>query len=235
VCDPEQVRAAFRQEVRVIARLRLGVPDRPGSLGQVAAAIGVGGADIVKIDVLESEGGRALDDVFVDVRSAEHLDQVRTSLLGVVGVQVAGCQLSAPPVTGHADLELLRQVLADPERGLRTLVDGAPHAFGADWAALVEYGPDGGARTLAVSARGPEPEQVRLTSPLRLAAVRLSAPGAAEPYAGAAVIPVGAGPVALVLVRPEGPDFHTSELWRVGQVGEIVGALLARSDTVRPA
>ena len=26
---------------------------------------------------------------------------------------------------------------------LQTLVDGAPHAFGADWAALVEFGPDG--------------------------------------------------------------------------------------------
>jgi hypothetical protein len=33
--------------------------------------------------------------------------------------------------------------------------------------------------------------------------------------------------LALVLVREEGPEFHRSELWRVGQVGQIIGTVLA--------
>lgn len=212
----------------MLARVRLSVPDRPGSLGAVTSAIGAAGADIVKLDVLDSEAGRALDDVFVLVRDPAHLDIVRGRLNAVTGVSVAGVQHPAPPVTGHADLELLDQVLSRPERGLQTLVDGSPHAFGADWAALVEYGLDGApSAVLAVSAGCPGADQVVLTTPLRLASIRVTAPGASEPFGGTALVPIGSGPIALVLVRAEGPVFHQSELWRVGQVGQIVGTVLA--------
>jgi ACT domain len=212
----------------VLARVRISVPDRPGSLGAVTSAIGAAGADIVKLDVLESESGRALDDVFVLVRDPAHLDIVRGRLNAVTGVSVTGVQYPAPPVTGHADLELLDQVLSRPERGLQTLVDGAPHAFGADWGALVEYGTDGApSGVLAVSAACPGPDQVVLTTPLRLASIRITPPGASEPFGGTALVPIGAGPIALVLVRIAGPNFHQSELWRVGQVGQIVGTVLA--------
>jgi hypothetical protein len=212
----------------VLARVRLSVPDRPGSLGVVTSAIGAVGADIVEIDVLESEAGRALDDVFVVVRDSPHLDAVRDRLNSVPGVSVTGLQYPAPPVTGHADLELVDRVLSRPERGLQTLVDGAPHAFGADWGALVEYGPDAAVLgVLAVSAQSPGPDQVVVTSPSRLASIRMTPPGAATPFGGAALVPIGSGPLALVLVRVAGPQFHRSELWRMGQVGQIVGTVLA--------
>jgi hypothetical protein len=212
----------------VLARIRLSVPDRPGSLGTLTSAIGAVGADIVKIDVLENESGRALDDVFVRVRDVNHLNTVRDRLANMATVTVAGLQYPAPPVTGHADLELVDQVLSRPERGLQTLVDGAPHAFGADWAALVEYSPDGGTVTgvLTTSATSPGADSVVITSPLRSAPVRLTPPGG-SPYGGAVLVPVGAGPLALVLVRETGPEFHRSELWRLGQVGQIIGTVLA--------
>jgi hypothetical protein len=194
----------------------------------VTSAIGAAGADIVKLDVLESEAGRALDDLFVLVRDPSHLDVVRDRLAAITGVSVAGLQYPAPPVTGHADLELLDQVLSRPERGLQTLVDGAPHAFGADWGALAEYGADGApSGVLAVSAACPGPDRVVLTSPLRLASIRMTPPEAESPYGGTALVPIGSGPIALVLVRVAGPAFHSSELWRVGQVGQIVGTVLA--------
>jgi hypothetical protein len=194
----------------------------------VTSAIGSVSADIVKIDVMESESGRALDDVFVLVRDPDHLEMVRDRLNSVAGVNVTGLQYPAPPVTGHADLELVDQVLSRPERGLQTLVDGAPHAFGADWGALVEYGPDAAVLgVLAVSAQSPGPDRVVVTSPSRLASIRMTPPGADAPYGGAALVPIGSGPLALVLVRVEGPEFHRSELWRMGQVGQIVGTVLA--------
>ncbi|MBT0773824.1 ACT domain-containing protein [Kineosporia sp. J2-2] len=213
----------------MLARVRFSVPDRPGSLGRVTTAIGSLGADIAEIDVLESESGRALDDVFVRVRDLAHLERVAAHLGTLAGVNVTGVQHPAPPVTGHADLGLIDQVLSRPERGLQTLVDGAPHSFGADWAALVEYRQDLASvvSVLTVSVAAPGPEQVVLTSPLRLATVRMTAPGAAEPYSGTALVPIGAGPLALVLVRSSGLDFHRSELWRLGQVGQIVGTVLA--------
>jgi hypothetical protein len=144
------------------------------------------------------------------------------------GVTVTGLQHPAPPVTGHADLELLDQVLTRPERGLQTLVDGAPHAFGADWCALLEYGSDGApSAVLSTSPQCPGPDQVTLRSPLRLMPVRMTPPGAAGPFGGTALVPIGAGPLALVMVRAGGPEFHRSELWRLGQVGQIIGTVLA--------
>jgi ACT domain len=222
-------RRSSRSGGSVLARVRLSVPDRPGSLGHVTSAIGAAAADIVEIDVLESEGGRALDDVFLQVRDPAHLNAVRDRLNAVPGVTVTGLQYPAPPVTGHADLELLDQVLSRPDRGLQTLVDGAPHAFGADWGALVEYGPDAATvvGVLAVSAACPGPDQVRLSSPSRLAAVRMTPSGGDAPFGGTALVPIGSGLLALVLVRIEGPEFHRSELWRVGQIGQIVGTVLA--------
>lgn len=212
----------------MLARIRLSVPDRPGSLGSLTSAIGAVGADIVKIDVLESESGRALDDIFVVVRDVTHLNTVRDRLANMPMVTVTGLQYPAPPVTGHADLELVDQVLGRPERGLQTLVDGAPHAFGADWCAVVEYGPQAQmVAVLATSATSPGPEHVVVTSPSRLAAIRITPPGGEKAYGGAALVPIGRGPLALVLVREEGPEFHRSELWRVGQVGQIVGTALA--------
>lgn len=213
----------------MLARIRIAVPDRPGTLGAVTSAIGAAGGDIVKIDVLESGSGRALDDVFVTVRDPAHLATVSGRLEGVVGVSVVGIQHPAPPVTGHADLELIDQVLSRPERGLQTLVDGAPHAFGADWGALVEYGPDGATvvEVLTTSPQCPGPEHVLVTAPLRLTPLRITPPNTTATYGGAALVPIGSALLGLVIVRADGPEFHRSELWRLGQIGQIIGTVLA--------
>lgn len=211
----------------MLARVRISVPDRPGSLGRVASTIGTAGADIAKVDVLESESGRALDDVFVQVRDHAHLESVENALSGLPGVQIVGVQEPVPPVTGHADLELVDQVLSNPDRALRTLVDGAPGALGADWAAVVAYGLDGEhASVLVVSTKGPAPETIQLQAALRLTSLQLGPAGSTTPYGGAALVPLGGSPVGLLLVRENGPDFHRSELWRLGQVGHIVGSVV---------
>jgi hypothetical protein len=176
--------------------------------------------------VLESSAGRALDDLFVDVRDAGHLASVSDHLLGVAGVQVIGVQLPAPPAGGHADLELLGQVLASPGRGLQTLVDGAPGALGADWGAVLEFGPDDAPTGVrGISPKCPGEDHVRVSAPLRLSAPRLSPPGG-DPYAGTALVPLGDSRLALLLVRESGPPFHRTELWRLEKVGQIAGAAL---------
>ena len=47
--------------------LRVAVPDRPGSLGALATALGEVGADIVSLDVVERHDGLAVDDVLVEL------------------------------------------------------------------------------------------------------------------------------------------------------------------------
>lgn len=201
----------------MLARIRLRLPDRPGSLGRVAGAIGAVNGDIAAVDVLGSEAGQVLDDVVVAVRDVAHLERVVTELSAVPGVGVLGLHQPEPAVPGHAELQLVAQVLAGPERALRTLVDGAPVALGVDWAAVLYGEPEGpGLEPVVASPAAPEP----------LPAV----PGPARPRAlttrtaAAALVPLGAGPLALLVGREGGLPFHARELWRLEQLGLVVGA-----------
>jgi hypothetical protein len=212
----------------MLARIRLRVPDRPGSLGRVASAIGAASGDIAGVDVLASEAGSALDDVVVRVPDAEHLDAVLTALDEVPGVGVVGVHHPAPPVAGHTDLQLVAQMLAQPGRSLQTLVDGAPAALGVDWAAIVhsELGRDP-LDVVATGAGAPPSLPGLLGGPFRLRALAVQLPDG-TPHA-AALVPLEGCPLGLLLGRAGGLEVHSRELWRLGQLGAVVGPLLAVS------
>src|SRR2546423_15176309 len=50
--------------------VRVWLPDRPGALGQVASRIGSVRGDIVGVDVLECDGGVAIDEFAVNLAEA---------------------------------------------------------------------------------------------------------------------------------------------------------------------
>ena len=64
-------------------RLQISLPDRPGSLGLLASAIGAAGADIRGLVVLKSEDGRGFDEVTVAVPGTDPSDLVE--VLGSIG------------------------------------------------------------------------------------------------------------------------------------------------------
>ena len=66
-----------------LCRLEISLPDRPGSLGLLASAIGAAGADIRGLTVLKSEGGRGFDEVTVAVPGSDPTDLVQ--VLGSIG------------------------------------------------------------------------------------------------------------------------------------------------------
>ena len=120
----------------MLLRVRVTLPDRPGALGQVARTLGVAGADIVQVTVLERLGGRAVDDFTVVWPGAARVDRLLAGLAAIPGVQVDGVwRAIGTPVTGGQDAELLAQVAANPVDGLATLVDAVPGLLAADWAA----------------------------------------------------------------------------------------------------
>ena len=49
--------------------LRVVLPDKPGSLGAVATALGNAGADILGVNVVERSTGHAVDDLAVELPS----------------------------------------------------------------------------------------------------------------------------------------------------------------------
>ena len=64
-------------------RLEISLPDRPGSLGLLASAIGAAGADIRGLNVIKSEDGRGYDEVTVAVPGSDPTDLV--DVLGSIG------------------------------------------------------------------------------------------------------------------------------------------------------
>ena len=68
-------------------RLHITLPDRPGSLGAVASAIGFAGGDIRGLVVVKSEDGKGYDDIAVSVPRSDPTDLVQ-ELSAIGGVEV---------------------------------------------------------------------------------------------------------------------------------------------------
>lgn len=147
----------------MLLRVRVTLPDRPGALGQVARTLGVAGADIVQVVVLERLGGRAVDDFTVVWPGAARVERLLVGLAAIPGVQVDGVwRAIGAPVAGGHDSELLAQVAANPDDGLATLVDAVPGLLAADWAAAVAVPPDWANRSGVSRAAAAEPDQPSL-------------------------------------------------------------------------
>src|SRR5690242_17954718 len=104
-----QARTEFRHRARcrpwrgaaMLLRVRVALPDRPGSLGQVARTLGVAGADIVQVVVLERLGGRAIDDFTVVWPGGAGVERLRAGLSAMPGVRVDGVwRAIGAPVAG---------------------------------------------------------------------------------------------------------------------------------------
>ena len=67
--------------------LQVSLPDRPGSLGMLASAIGSAGADIRGLEVVKSENGTGYDDIIVAVPGTDPSDLVEI-LNSIGGVEV---------------------------------------------------------------------------------------------------------------------------------------------------
>jgi hypothetical protein len=221
----------------MLVRLRVGLPDRPGSLGQVARTLGVAGADIVQVVVLERVGGRAVDDFTVIWPTSAAVERMLAGLAAIQGVQVDGVwRCTELPDPAGREVALLGQVAANPEHGLATLVDGVPGVFSADWAVAVAVDPHWAAGPVAsplavvhTSWGAPEVPEIPEIAPLRPRAMR-GAGGihlAVAPFQRAGMVLVAArggaatgnpAPIDSTLFAPE---FHSSEVERLAQ---LVGA-----------
>jgi len=68
-------------------KLQITLPDRPGSLGAVASAIGFAGGDIRSLVVLRSEDGRGVDDLTIAIPGSDPADLLSV-LSDIGGVEV---------------------------------------------------------------------------------------------------------------------------------------------------
>jgi hypothetical protein len=219
----------------MLLRVRVTLPDRPGALGQVARTLGVAGADIVQVVVLERLGGRAVDDFTVVWPGTSRVERLLAGLAAIPGVQVDGVwKAIGAPVAGGHDAELLAQVAANPADGLATLVDAVPALLAADWAAAAIVPADWAARSRSLrseptvayaSWRAPEPLRLPEVTPLR--ARPLNGPDDTR-YA---VAPFGRAGLVLVVARSADDElpaaaFHVTEVDRVAHLVRAAAVIL---------
>jgi hypothetical protein len=123
--------------------VRVWVPDRPGSLAQVAAAIGAAGCDVTAIEILERGGGHAIDEIAVlapHPSAAQARDALLDGLRSLEGVAVEDIRERA---IDHVDVSVraldgaLRVVRASEREVLRTLCDEVVGLLDGEWAAAV--------------------------------------------------------------------------------------------------
>ncbi|MGB2570761.1 amino acid-binding protein [Micromonospora citrea] len=226
----------------MLLRVRVTLPDRPGTLGQVARTLGVSGADIVQVVVLERLGGRAVDDFTVVWPGAARVERLLAGLAAIPGVRVDGVwrAIGAPTATGQ-DAELLAQIAANPTDGVATLVDAVPGLLGADWAVAavvpLDWASRGGGGTATVghaSWRAPEPPRLPEVTPLRARALT------GVDGSHYAVAPFGRAGLVLVVARDHtepltAAAFHATEVDRLAQLVRAGAVILGdRLDLVGP-
>ncbi len=122
--------------------VRVWLPDRPGALGAVASRIGAVRGDVVGIEILERGGGRAVDDLVVELPDDGLVDLLIAEMAQVDGVDVENVH---PLVDAIHDprldaLESAAQLVAatSGEEILLALCERANTIIGAHWAVVVD-------------------------------------------------------------------------------------------------
>ena len=127
--------------------LRLWLPDIPGTLGRVAAAIGRAGGDVTGIEILERGAGMAIDELIVALPDSgggpEGVDRLVTEVSSVEGVAVEDVHPVAPDRLDQSVLALdvaarivETPMVARPVAVCRLICE----MLESDWAVLLDGG-----------------------------------------------------------------------------------------------
>ena len=118
--------------------MRVVLPDRPGSLGAVASAMGTVSADINAMEIVEKYEGFAVDDFMLELPQGVAPDTLITACTSVPGVEVVWLS-HYPEAWGlQADVDVLNAMTEDPDRAEEILTAEAPQVFRVTWAVLVD-------------------------------------------------------------------------------------------------
>ncbi|WIM69559.1 amino acid-binding ACT domain protein [Corynebacterium suedekumii] len=218
--------------------IRVLLPDVPGSLGQLAEAIGYAGGNIQSVDIVEVfPDGTVMDDIVVGLPNTVMADTLITAANSIEGVEVDSIRPFSGRVDRRGQIEMLAKVAAFSRtipRAMEELVTVTPQSMTASWAIVLDDAVDSPITRVAASLAAPEDDG---SSPVSIDVAQARMLNAeAEDWVPeswglldsslAATPLVGTGMV-LVVGRTGGPDFLASEVQHLGHIGRIVGAILS--------
>ena len=183
-------------------RLRVEVPDRPGSLAVVAASLAACRADVAHLTVMHRGDGTAVDDIWLSQAAEATADLIVTELHKISDIRVLGFRTSAMPIEFDAQLDFLAYLFAAPQRSVEAFVEMLPAVVDADWAAIRDDTHRHATHDSHVdpSRDSADDEVVQLTAP---------------------------GGLTLLIGRAKGLAWHRAEIRRVVSVLELASLLIA--------
>jgi hypothetical protein len=202
----------------MLLRLRIALPDRPGSLARVSRTLGALGADIRTVTVLDALGGRVVDEFTVDWPHWPGVERLSADLAALPGVTLEGAWQTRERPDAFVDLDLLLHVATAPNRAIGTLTDALPAAFGADWA--VALGGSSGRGALAASPCAPAVSELPEILPSRPMTF------SPEPEVHLAAVPAGHWATFYLARVNGGPAFHRIEVARLTRIVEVARAIV---------
>ncbi|MDN6705726.1 MAG: amino acid-binding ACT domain protein [Corynebacterium glyciniphilum] len=215
--------------------MRVRLPDVPGTLGLIAATMGTIDADIRSVDVVEHDpDGTVVDDVVVDLPAGRLADALISAAQEVDGVYVDSIRPFSGTVDRRGQISLLAELARHRRRtvdSVQKLIDALPKSMSVQWAVILESGEQ--TRRVAASSSAPEDDgrvlsETPVAEPRALTDRDTWVPSSWTVMDSAlAATPLTGTDYILILGRPGGPDFLLSEIEHLGEVGEILGALLS--------
>lgn len=200
--------------------LRVQLPDRPGSLGVVATAMGTVGADIHAIEIVQKRGDVVVNDFMVNLPPTALPDSLVSVCNELDGVKVLWLSRYPDNWGLQSDIELLDEMTGDPSRATAILTANVPTVFHCQWAAQIT--PEGEVRAATDLAPEFDADNVAVLGPLdELSTLELDTdwlPGWGPTVL--ALVPLGDG-TTLVVGRQGGPGFLTSELRRLQHLAAL--------------
>ncbi|MBV8303167.1 MAG: hypothetical protein JOZ04_03080 [Acidimicrobiia bacterium] len=201
--------------------LRVWLPDRPGALGAVASRIGAVRGDLVGVDILETGGGRAIDELAVELPEERLVPLLVHEVGQVDGVDVEEVR----PVDGALPdprLDALETAAVLVEQThvvdlLEVLTAEAQRDFAADWAAVVAL-EDG--NVLVSTGEPPEPAWLAAFLAGSTSSTTAANGDAGPDDVAFAMFP--AGDIALVLGR-DGKTFRARERRQLVALAKVAG------------
>ena len=216
--------------------IRVLFPDTPGSLGQLADAIGMVGANIQSVDIVENfSDGTVMDDIVVTLPPEVMADVLITAVDAVDGASVDSIRPFSGRVDRRGQIALLSRVAEksrDYTAAMEEVVEALPKALTSTWAIVIDNTEP--AHRVAWSAAAPEDDG---STPSQLNVTTARALNPEEPWipsgwtlldSAVAIAPIGTTGLVIAVGRTGGPDYLASEVEHIGNLGTILGAFIQR-------
>ncbi len=196
--------------------VRVQIRDETGVLAAMTQALARVGADVLSVQVTDRTGGRAIDDFLLAWPQDAPVEPVTEALAAITGSRVLGVRRVGTVPEEHVVVDLMTQVLWQPQRAVETLADLVPVMVNADWAAVVLRSTT--ARLLYASSGAPSPMPALPGDFPRALAFT-------HEVGCALSVPLTGCELALVAVRADGPAFLRREVDELARTVDLVVSL----------